>query len=124
MSDYIETALHRPNFIAFVVLFLWGFFIMVAHPNLVKKLIGMYLLQTSVLFLLVTLSAKGRGHSTDLAGKRCNSIRNTPDRPHELRQSTTTCFDINRDCCPSSHLGRRPGSSRRNLPTIWQFGRG
>jgi multicomponent Na+:H+ antiporter subunit C len=58
MFEHIEAALHRPNFIAFVVLFLWGFFIMVAHPNLVKKLIGMYLVQTSVIFLLVTLSAK------------------------------------------------------------------
>jgi len=58
MLDHIEAALQRPNFIAFVVLFLWGFFIMVAHPNLVKKLIGMYLVQTSVIFLLVTISAK------------------------------------------------------------------
>ena len=58
MLEHIEAALHRPNFIAFVVLFLWGFFIMVAHPNLVKKLIGMYLVQTSVVFLLVTISAK------------------------------------------------------------------
>ena len=58
MLDHIQSALQRPNFIAFVVLFLWGFFIMVDHPNLVKKLIGMYLVQTSVIFLLVTISAK------------------------------------------------------------------
>ena len=58
MIELIEMGLHRPNFIAFVVLFLWGFFIMVAHPNLVKKLVGMYLVQTSVIFLLVTISAK------------------------------------------------------------------
>ncbi len=58
MLEHIEAALQRPNFIVFVVLFLWGFFIMVAHPNLVKKLIGMYLVQTSVIFLLVTISAK------------------------------------------------------------------
>ena len=58
MFEYIQAALQRPNFIAFVVLFLWGLFIMVTHPNLVKKLIGMYLVQTSVVFLLVTISAK------------------------------------------------------------------
>jgi len=58
MLEHVEAALQRPNFIAFVVLFLWGFFIMVAHPNLVKKLIGMYLVQTSVIFLLVTIGAK------------------------------------------------------------------
>jgi len=56
--EHIEAALQRPNFVAFVILFLWGFFIMVAHPNMVKKLIGMYLVQTSIIFLLVTTSAK------------------------------------------------------------------
>ena len=58
MIQHLEAALQRPNFVAFVILFLWGFFIMVAHPNLVKKLVGMYLVQTSVIFLLVTTSAK------------------------------------------------------------------
>ena len=58
MLELIEAALQRPNFIAFVVLFLWGFFIMVTHPNMVKKLIGMYLVQTSILLLLVTIGVK------------------------------------------------------------------
>ena len=58
MIEHLEATIQRPNFVAFVILFLWGFFIMVAHPNLVKKLIGMYLVQTSVIFLLVTTSAK------------------------------------------------------------------
>ncbi len=58
MIEHIEAGLQRPNFVAFVVLFLWGLFIMVTHPNLVKKLIGMYLVQTSIIFLLVTIGAK------------------------------------------------------------------
>jgi len=58
MIELIEATVQRPNFIAFVVLFLWGFFIMVTHPNLVKKLIGMYLVQTSILLLLVTIGVK------------------------------------------------------------------
>jgi multicomponent Na+:H+ antiporter subunit C len=58
MNEFIEAALQRPNFIAFVVLFLWGLFIMVTHPNMVKKLIGMYLVQTSILLLLVTIGVK------------------------------------------------------------------
>ncbi len=69
MLEHIEAALQRPNFIAFVVLFLWGFFIMVAHPNLVKKLIGMYLVQTSVIFLLVTVSAKEEATVPILQGR-------------------------------------------------------
>ena len=58
MIEHIEAALQRPNFIAFVILFLWGFFIMVTQPNMVKKLIGMYIVQTSVLLLLVTIGVK------------------------------------------------------------------
>ena len=69
MLEHIEAALQRPNFIAFVVLFLWGLFIMVTHPNLVKKLIGMYLVQTSIIFLLVTISAKQDATVPILQGK-------------------------------------------------------
>ncbi|MGB7345924.1 MAG: cation:proton antiporter subunit C [Pirellulaceae bacterium] len=58
MIEHITSGLQRPNFVAFVILFLWGLFIMVSHPNLMKKLIGMYLVQTSIIFLLVTFSAK------------------------------------------------------------------
>ncbi len=58
MFELIGDWLQRPNYIAFVLLFLWGIYIMVTRYNLVKKLIGMYLMQTSVIFFLVTLSAK------------------------------------------------------------------
>ncbi len=58
MFEHLDAWLHRPNFIVFVILFLWGFYIMVAHHNLVKKLIGMYLVQTSVIFFLATLGVK------------------------------------------------------------------
>lgn len=58
MADLLEALLYRPNFIVFVTLFLWGVYIMLIHPNLVKKLIGLYIVQTSVLFFLVAFSAK------------------------------------------------------------------
>jgi multicomponent Na+:H+ antiporter subunit C len=58
MFELIGGWLQRPNYIAFVLLFLWGIYIMVTRYNLVKKLIGMYLMQTSVIFFLVTTSAK------------------------------------------------------------------
>ncbi len=58
MVDAVIAVFQRPNFLAFVILFLWGFYIMVTRYNLVKKLIGMYLVQTSVIFFLVTISAK------------------------------------------------------------------
>jgi multicomponent Na+:H+ antiporter subunit C len=58
MTQIIDIAFHRPNLIAFILIFLWGLYIMVAHHNLIKKLIGMYLVQTSVIFFFVTISAK------------------------------------------------------------------
>ena len=58
MLELLEVWLVRPNFLAFVVLFLWSFFIMVTSRNLVKQLIGLYILQTSVLFFLIAISAK------------------------------------------------------------------
>ena len=58
MVDAFFTVFQRPNFLTFVIIFLWGFYIMVTRYNLVKKLIGMYLVQTSVIFFLVSISAK------------------------------------------------------------------
>ena len=58
MVDALYAVLQRPNFLAVVIIFLWGFYIMVTRYNLVKKLIGMYLIQTSVIFFLVSISAK------------------------------------------------------------------
>lgn len=64
MFELIQGWLQRPNYIAFVLLFLWGIYIMVTRYNLVKKLIGMYLMQTSVIFFLVTTSANSMKHRT------------------------------------------------------------
>lgn len=58
MAELLAALLQRPNFVVFVILFLWGIYIMAAHPNYVKKLIGLYIVQTSVIFFLVAFSAK------------------------------------------------------------------
>ena len=58
MSELLEGLVNRPNVVVSVFLFLWGVYIMVGHPNLVKKLVGLYIVQTSVIFFLVTFSAK------------------------------------------------------------------
>ena len=52
MIELLDAWLHRPHLIAFVILLLWGLYITVTHHNLVKKLIGLYLVQTSVIFFL------------------------------------------------------------------------
>lgn len=57
----LDLWLSRVNFLVFAFLFLWGLYFMITHHNLIKKLIGMYLLQTSIIFLFVTLGAKTGG---------------------------------------------------------------
>ena len=56
MVDAFFAVFQRPNFLTFVIIFLWGFYVMITRYNLVKKLIGMYLVQTSVIFFPVLLS--------------------------------------------------------------------
>jgi multicomponent Na+:H+ antiporter subunit C len=58
MGELFQTLVQRPNFVVFVILFLWGIYIMAVHPNLVKKLIGLYIVQTSAIYFLVAFSAK------------------------------------------------------------------
>lgn len=58
MAELLDAALHRPNIVAFVLLLSLGMYIALVHHNLVKKLIGLYVVQTSVIFFLVTISAK------------------------------------------------------------------
>jgi multicomponent Na+:H+ antiporter subunit C len=55
MADIL---INRPHFVAFIILFLLGMYIMVVCLNLVKKLIGMYLMQTSIILFFITLAVK------------------------------------------------------------------
>jgi len=55
MADIL---LHRPHFVAFIILFLLGMYIMVVCLNLVRKLIGMYIMQTSIILFFITLAVK------------------------------------------------------------------
>ena len=41
----IEVWLGRPHIVTFTIVFVWGLYLMVAHHNLIRKLIGMYLVQ-------------------------------------------------------------------------------
>ena len=61
MVEVLLAVFQRPNFLTFVIIFLWGFYIMVTRYNLVKKLVGLYLVQTSVIFFLVSISTKKEG---------------------------------------------------------------
>lgn len=58
MLEALAAAVSRPNYVVFVLLLLAGLYICLTHPNLIKKLIGLYLVQNSVIFYFVTISFK------------------------------------------------------------------
>ena len=114
MIELLEVAIKRPNFVAFVALFLWGFYIAITHHNIVKKLIGMYLVQTSVLLFLVTFSAKQEATVPILLPTerqdRCPSIR----KPIATRAHA----DGNRSS--GGDAGRLSGVGHGHLSKVWQ----
>lgn len=76
MLELLEAAFHRPNLVAFVLLLLGGLYIVLAHPNLIKKLIGLYLVQTSVIFFFVTTSFK-EGATVPIVSPEASAIQPT-----------------------------------------------
>jgi multicomponent Na+:H+ antiporter subunit C len=58
MNWVFETVLRRPNFLAFILLFLFGLHIMVTNKHLIRKLIGMYLVQTALMLFFITQGVK------------------------------------------------------------------
>lgn len=54
MSEWIGHA----HFWTFIFLLLFGLYVMITHKNLIKKLIGMYLVQTSIILFFLSLGAK------------------------------------------------------------------
>jgi multicomponent Na+:H+ antiporter subunit C len=58
MNWVLETVLRKPNVLAFILLFLFGLHIMVTNKHLIRKLIGMYLVQTGLMLFFITQGVK------------------------------------------------------------------
>ena len=115
MGDIFSAVFQRPNFLTFCHYFFFGdFYIMVTRYNLVKKLVGMYLVQTSVIFFLVSISSKKRGDrsSSVVHDRSCSS--------QFVCQSLTTCVDTHGHCRRSGHVGCGVGFVCGHLSKIWQ----
>ncbi|MDP3012918.1 MAG: cation:proton antiporter subunit C [Candidatus Subteraquimicrobiales bacterium] len=52
-----------PNYLygVAVILFLIGFYAVIARPNLIKKIIGLCIMETAVFFLLIAIGSKQGG---------------------------------------------------------------
>jgi multicomponent Na+:H+ antiporter subunit C len=58
VSDLISLLVSKLNFWVYIALMMTGLYAMIAKRNLVKKIIGMNILQTAVILFFISLGAK------------------------------------------------------------------
>jgi multicomponent Na+:H+ antiporter subunit C len=58
VNELLPIFLGKINFWAYIVLMMIGLYAMIAKKNLVKKVIGMSILQTAVILFFISISAK------------------------------------------------------------------
>lgn len=58
MEELVATIISKYNFWGYVVLMMVGLYAMIVKKNLVKKIIGMSILQTAIIFFYVSIGAK------------------------------------------------------------------
>jgi len=74
MPDFISTIVSKSNYWIYIILMMIGLYAMIAKNNLVKKIIGMNILQTAIILFYISIGAKkgatlpiimhgGSGHS-------------------------------------------------------------
>lgn len=61
MTEILAYAGARYNYWVYIVLMLIGFYAMIAHGNLLKKVIGMNIFQTAIILFFLSTSAKRGG---------------------------------------------------------------
>ena len=58
MNELLPIVIGKLNYWAYIVLMMIGLYAMIAKKNLVKKIIGMSILQTAVILFFISISAK------------------------------------------------------------------
>jgi multicomponent Na+:H+ antiporter subunit C len=82
MSEY-DAVIPLWNYRAVIVLAMIGLYIMISRPNLVKKLMGMAIFQTSVIMLYVSMGKVHGGTAPILVEGRADVVYSNP-LPHVL----------------------------------------
>ena len=61
--EMLESIAHNYYYMFAMILFLTGAFTMLTHPNLIKKIIGLNIMETSVFLLLVSIGYVSGGEA-------------------------------------------------------------
>lgn len=88
MGDMLNEIVIRGNFWAYIILMLVGLYAMIAKNNLIKKIIGMNIFQTSIILFYISTAFKkgasipiiahGTGHGGHAAVKAADYINPLP----------------------------------------------
>ena len=58
MDEILSTLISRYNYWGYIILMMVGLYAMIIKKNLVKKIIGMSIMQTAIIFFYVTIGVK------------------------------------------------------------------
>ena len=61
MNELISLIIAKLNYWVYIALMMVGLYAMIAKKNLVKKIIGMNILQTAVILFFISVGAKQKG---------------------------------------------------------------
>ena len=87
MNEFVTIIVAKINYWIYIVLMMMGLYAMISKKNLVKKIIGMNILQTAVILFFISISAKKdatipiidhHNHSLDQAVRAVDYINPLP----------------------------------------------
>jgi multicomponent Na+:H+ antiporter subunit C len=90
MSDLLQVIVAKANYWVYIVLMMIGLFGMIAKTNLIKKIIGMGILQTAIILFFISIGAKQGAqipiiaHSSNMHGQTLNAADYINPLPHVL----------------------------------------
>ena len=112
MYELASVFVAKINYWIYIVLMMIGFYAVIVKKNLVKKVVGMNILQTAIILFFISIGAKSK--------------TTIPIIEHggALHQSFTACIDADSNRCCCGHPGRCTLFNHQNLPAVSYTGRG
>ena len=90
MNDLISVLISKYNYWVYIILMMIGFYAIITKKNLVKKIIGMNIVQTAIILFYISVGAKKGAtlpiiqHGHDAGGHTVHAIDYINPLPHVL----------------------------------------
>ena len=121
MDVFLDVLISRINYWVYIILMMIGLYGIIAKKNLVKKIIGMNILQTAVILFFISVGAKEEcHHPNNRAWTRYRPYRSIG---RSLYQSTPSCADADRHRCCCCYTGCGLGPGDKDSSAVPHIGR-